>query len=100
VRRRCVRWGPTPDNPRTLDGGVYVSVSLVLQHRQVETPVWSDDLELHADRLKHELGVAPSLDGVWHEDTFHLEGPQFGHAPRRRVRLPLDCVCPTRNGRS
>jgi hypothetical protein len=40
----------------TPDGAVYASVSPVLQRRQVETPVYSDERALWADRLPYQLG--------------------------------------------
>ncbi len=39
------------DAAATLDGAVYASVSLVLQRRQVETPVYTDDRALWTDQL-------------------------------------------------
>jgi hypothetical protein len=44
------------DAARTQDREVYASVSLVLQRRQVETPVYSDERAPWADRLPYELG--------------------------------------------
>ncbi len=61
------------DAARTLDGEVYVSVSLVLRRRQVETPVYSDERALRADQLQYQLGVGPCLDAVWHQDSFHID---------------------------
>ena len=61
------------DAARTLDGAVYASVSLVLQRRQVETPVYSDDRALRADQLQYERGVGPCLDAVWHQDAYHID---------------------------
>ncbi|SHN71077.1 GAF domain-containing protein [Geodermatophilus obscurus] len=61
------------DAARTLDGEPYVSVSLVLRRRQVETPVYSDERALRADQLQYQLGVGPCLDAVWHQDSFHID---------------------------
>ena len=72
-----------------LNGEVYASVSLVLQRRAVETPVFSDDRALRADQLQYELGVGPCLDAVWEQDTFHIEDlssePRYGDWSRRVV---------------
>ncbi len=57
----------------TLDGELYSSVSLVLQRRQVETPVHTDERALRADQLQYELGMGPCLDAVWEQDTFHID---------------------------
>jgi hypothetical protein len=61
------------DAARTLNGALYASVSLVLQRRQVETPVYTDDRALRADQLQYDLGVGPCLDAVWHQDIFHID---------------------------
>ena len=61
------------DAAATLDGAVYASVSLVLQRRHVETPVYTDDRALLADQLQYELGQGPCLDAVWHQDVFHID---------------------------
>jgi GAF domain-containing protein len=70
------------DAASTLDGAGYASVSLVLQRRQVETPVYSDERALRADQLQYELGQGPCLDAVWEQDTFHIEDlttePRYG----------------------
>ena len=51
---------------------MYASVSLVLQRRQVETPVYSDERALWADRLPYELGRGrPPLVSA----TAHRLGP-------------------------
>ncbi len=42
------------DAAATLDGAVYASVSLVLQRRQVETPVYTDERALWTDQLQYE----------------------------------------------
>ncbi len=81
--------GTVADAARTLDGAVYASVSLVLQRRQVETPVSSDDRALLADQPQYELGVGPCLDAVWHQDTFHIYDltaePRYADRGRRVV---------------
>jgi hypothetical protein len=46
----------TADAAGTPDGAVYASVSPVLQRRQVETPVYSDERAPWADRSQYELG--------------------------------------------
>ena len=77
------------DAASTLDGEVCASVSLVLQRRQVETPVYTDDRALRADQLQYELGVGPCLDAVWEQDTFHIPDmtaePRYGDWSRRVV---------------
>ena len=71
----------------TLNGALYASVSLVLQRRQVETPVYTDDRALRADQLQYELGQGPCLDAVWEQDTFHIQDmttePLYGDWSRR-----------------
>ena len=73
----------------TLNGEVYASVSLVLQRRQVETPVHSDDRALLADQLQYRLGQGPCLDAVWEQDTFSIEDmtteQRYGDWSRRVV---------------
>ncbi len=61
------------DAAATLDGEVYASVSLVLQRREVETPVYSDDRALWTDQLQYQLGSGPCLDAVWRQDVFHID---------------------------
>jgi GAF domain-containing protein len=61
------------DAANTLDAVGYASVTLVIQRRHVETPVYTDDRALRADLLQYELGVGPCLDAVWEQDTFHIE---------------------------
>jgi GAF domain-containing protein len=61
------------DAARTLDRQLYASVSLVLQRRQVETPVYTDSRALQADLLQYELGQGPCLDAVWEQDIFHID---------------------------
>ena len=77
------------DAAATLDGAVYASVSLVLQRRRVETPVYTDDRALWADQLQYELGQGPCLDAVWQQDTFHIDDlaaePRYGDWGRRVV---------------
>ena len=68
---------------------MYASVSLVLQRRQVETPVYTDDRALWTDQLQYELGAGPYLDAVWHQDVFHIDDlttePLYGEWSRRVV---------------
>ena len=75
------------DAASTLDGPLYASVTLVLQRRQVETPVYTDDRALRADLLLYELGQGPCLDAVWEQDTFHIQDmttePRYGDWGRR-----------------
>jgi len=70
------------DAARTLHRGLYASVSLVLQRRRVETPVYSDDRALRADQLQYELGMGPCLDAVWEQDTFHIDDLATSRATR------------------
>ena len=77
------------DASSTLDGAPYASVSLVLQRREVETPVYTDDRALRADLLQYEMGQGPCLDAVWEQDTFHIQDmttePRYGEWSRRVV---------------
>jgi GAF domain-containing protein len=77
------------DAARTLHSELYASVSLVLQRRQVETPVYSDDRALRADQLQYELSMGPCLDAVWEQDTFHIDDlatePRYQDWSRRVV---------------
>jgi GAF domain-containing protein len=77
------------DAARTLHRELYASVSLVLQRRQVETPVYSDDRALRADQLQYELSMGPCLDAVWEQDTFHIDDlatePRYQDWSRRVV---------------
>ncbi len=70
------------DAAATLDGEVYASVSLVLQRRRVETPVYNDERAFRADQLQYELGHGPCLDAVWEQDTLHIADmatePRYG----------------------
>jgi GAF domain-containing protein len=59
------------DAVATLDGGLYASVSLVLQRRLVETPVY--ERALWTDQVPYELGQGPCLDAVWRQDTFAID---------------------------
>src|SRR5687767_8198455 len=75
------------DTASTLDGTLYASVTLVLQRRQVETPVYTDERALRADLLQYEMGEGPCLDAVWEQDTFHIQDmttePRYGDWSRR-----------------
>ena len=77
------------DAASMLDDAMYASVTLVLQRRQVETPVYTDDRALRADQLQYDLGVGPCLDAVWEQDTFHIQDmttePRYGDWSRRVV---------------
>ena len=56
-----------------LDGGVWASVTLVKQRREVETPVVTDDRAGRADQLQYELGQGPCLDAIWEHETFQID---------------------------
>jgi GAF domain-containing protein len=56
-----------------LDGGLWVSVSLVKQRREVETPASSDDRATRADQLQYETGEGPCLDAIWQQETFRID---------------------------
>jgi GAF domain-containing protein len=75
------------DAVATLDGGLYASVSLVLQRRLVETPVY--ERALWTDQVPYELGQGPCLDAVWRQDTFAIDDlatePLCGDWSRRVV---------------
>ena len=75
------------DAASSLNGALYASVTLVLQRRQVETPVYTDDRALRADQLQYEIGEGPCLDAVWEQDTFHIQDmtsePRYGEWSRR-----------------
>jgi GAF domain-containing protein len=77
------------DAVATLDGGLYASVSLVLQRRLVETPVYTDERALWTDQVPYELGQGPCLDAVWRQDTFAIDDlatePLCGDWSRRVV---------------
>ncbi|WP_369133020.1 GAF and ANTAR domain-containing protein [Modestobacter sp. I12A-02662] len=77
------------DAAATLDGALYASVSLVLQRRQVETPVYTDERALRADELQYELEVGPCLDAVWNQDVFQIDDlatePRYVQWSRRVV---------------
>lgn len=77
------------DAATTLNGALYASVTLVLQRRHVETPVYTDDRALKADHLQYEMGQGPCLDAVWEQDTFHIQDmitePRYGDWSRRVV---------------
>ena len=77
------------DAASTLDGALYASVTLVLQRRKVETPVYTDQRALRADELQYELNQGPCLDAVWEQDTFHIRDlstePRYGTWSRQVV---------------
>jgi GAF domain-containing protein len=56
-----------------LDGEVWVSVSLVRQRREVETPASSDDRAARADELQYHLEEGPCLDAIWEQETFQID---------------------------
>ena len=55
------------------DGEVYASVSLVQQHRQVDTAAASDQRAVRADQLQYELGEGPCLDAIRAQDTVQID---------------------------
>jgi GAF domain-containing protein len=55
-----------------LDGETYVSVSLVLKRRRVETPASSDSRAARADALQYELEEGPCLDAIFEHETFRI----------------------------
>ena len=74
------------DAAATLDGALYASVSLVLQRRVVETPVYTDDRALLRDKIRltierHE----PRLAKV----RVSLDAPQ---GAERMLRFRVDAV--------
>ena len=52
---------------------MWVSVSLVTQRREIETPATSDHRAARADQLQYELRQGPCLDAIWEQETFQID---------------------------
>src|SRR4051794_6686714 len=58
-----------------VDGAEDAAISLVRRGRIVETPAFTSERGLLADRLQYETGDGPLLTGLWEEEV--VSGPDL-----------------------